>query len=65
MIASGAGTHPRGSAWREVDFANVSLFSRTASVISRQQRDVNRLPDPVLKLTAVASWKGLWQTGGV
>lgn len=27
---------------------------RTASVISRQQRDVNRPPDPVLKLTAVA-----------
>lgn len=28
---------------------------RTASVISRQQRDVNRSPDPVLKLTAVVS----------
>ncbi|KRB51753.1 hypothetical protein ASE04_09450 [Rhizobium sp. Root708] len=28
---------------------------RTASVISRQQRDVNRSPDPVLKITAVAS----------
>ena len=28
---------------------------RTAGVISRQQRDVNRLPDPVLKITAVAS----------
>ena len=28
---------------------------RTASVIPRQRRDVNRSPDPVLKITAVAS----------
>ncbi len=27
----------------------------TASVVSRQQRDVNRSPDPDLKLSAVAS----------
>ncbi len=29
---------------------------RTACVVSRQQRDVNRLPDPDLDLSAVASW---------
>ena len=33
----------------------LSADSRTASVISRQQRDVNRSPDPVLKITAIAS----------
>src|SRR4051812_35120723 len=38
-------------------------LTRTASVISRQQRDVNLSPDPVLKITAVASWPGFSQMG--
>ena len=33
----------------------ILAMALSASVISRQQRDVNRSPDPVLKLTAVAS----------
>jgi hypothetical protein len=33
-------------------------------VISRQQRDVNRPPDPVLELTAVAFFAGLYSIGG-
>jgi len=32
-------------------------------VISWQQRDVNRPPDPVLKLTAIASFAGLYSIG--
>jgi hypothetical protein len=40
------------------------IKKKNGHVISWQQRDVNRPPDPALKLTAVAFFGGVYRIGG-
>lgn len=40
------------------------MKKKNGHVISWQQRDVNRPPDPALKLTAVAFFGGVYRIGG-
>ncbi len=66
-IGLDAGSQGRQLCAKRSRFPRESVFigqGRTAGVLSRQQRDVNRLPDPVLEITAVAS-SGLLADGDI